>query len=316
MKILQDAIDDIYAFVMGPADLNLTRTFVAIYETRSVTAAAQRLQLSQPTVTHALNRLRRQMGDELFLRERRGVTPTARARYAYPALVEALNAIDSAFEGQDEFDPTSEGTTFHLALSDAGEATLLPRMWGAIHALSPASNLAIHPLDVDQVEDQVLRGELDGFVSGAHFDSRRLARRDLLQEHYVVLLSDRHPRLRDSVSSDQLEFEQHVVVNGAIGHQEPPRLQREHGVRVAVEVPRYSALPNLLRNSDAVAIAPQYVAETFAANGGLRHLPLPWPIKGVRLAAWSRHAHACSPQQRWVLDTVAEAISGIADLDT
>ncbi|MEL4503504.1 LysR family transcriptional regulator [Luteococcus sp. H138] len=295
---------------MASADLNLTRAFVAIYETGSVTSAAQRLQLSQPTVTHALNRLRRQMGDELFLRERRGVTPTARARRAYPVFVEALNAIDAVFQTDTHFDP-DRATTFHLALSDAGEAFLLPLLWRALHGRSPASTLKIQPLHVDQVEDQVLRGELDGFISGADFDSRRLERRELFQEHYVAMLSDTHPRIDAELTRHRFEAEQHVVVQGAIGHTAPPRQQRDRRVRVGVEVPRYSALPNLLRNSELVAIVPQYVAETFASSGGLRCLPLPWQIKPVTLSAWSRHAHARSPEQSWLLDLIVDAVSGV-----
>ena len=62
---------------MSSMDLNVVRTFVTVYETGSVTAAARLLHLTQPTVTHALNKLRRQMNDELFVRSRTGVTPTA-----------------------------------------------------------------------------------------------------------------------------------------------------------------------------------------------------------------------------------------------
>ncbi|MGO1562189.1 MAG: LysR family transcriptional regulator, partial [Actinomycetaceae bacterium] len=53
---------------MSDVDLQLLTTFVRVYEARNVTRAAEDLGLSQPTVSHALARLRRQVGDELFVR--------------------------------------------------------------------------------------------------------------------------------------------------------------------------------------------------------------------------------------------------------
>ncbi|WP_257211054.1 helix-turn-helix domain-containing protein [Erwinia amylovora] len=53
-------------------DLNLVRVFVAIYETRSVSGAAARLFITQPSASYALARLRAETGNELFKRSRKG----------------------------------------------------------------------------------------------------------------------------------------------------------------------------------------------------------------------------------------------------
>ncbi|GGL86654.1 LysR family transcriptional regulator [Streptomyces fumigatiscleroticus] len=60
----------------GPADLNLLRTFLAVYRSGSFTAAAPLLGLSQPTVTAQIRTLEQQTGRELFTRLPRGVRPT------------------------------------------------------------------------------------------------------------------------------------------------------------------------------------------------------------------------------------------------
>ena len=52
-------------------DLNLLVVLDAIYSEGGITAAARRLHLTQPAVTHALNRLRQHFGDPLFVREGR-----------------------------------------------------------------------------------------------------------------------------------------------------------------------------------------------------------------------------------------------------
>jgi DNA-binding transcriptional LysR family regulator len=63
-------------------DLNLIRAFVAIYETGSISAAADRLHGSQPSVSYTQKRLRDLLGEPLFTRTRQGVVPT----FCYAAL--------------------------------------------------------------------------------------------------------------------------------------------------------------------------------------------------------------------------------------
>ena len=60
-------------------DLNLLRIFEAINRDGSVSKAADHLGLSQPAVSNALNRLRRQFDDPLFVRTQRGMEPTPKA---------------------------------------------------------------------------------------------------------------------------------------------------------------------------------------------------------------------------------------------
>ena len=60
-------------------DLNLLLVFEAILRERSVTRAAEHLSLSQPAMSHALNRLRWLLKDQLFVRTPAGMMPTPRA---------------------------------------------------------------------------------------------------------------------------------------------------------------------------------------------------------------------------------------------
>ena len=65
-------------------DLNLMVVFDAVYRARSLTAAAERLGMSQPAVSHALSRLRMVFRDPLFTRTPRGVAPTPLADEVAP----------------------------------------------------------------------------------------------------------------------------------------------------------------------------------------------------------------------------------------
>lgn len=77
-------------------DITLLRTFLAVYRAGSLTAAAPRLGLSQPTVTAQLRALETALGQPLFIRSARGVTPTLVAdelAHEVAPHVDALNAV-------------------------------------------------------------------------------------------------------------------------------------------------------------------------------------------------------------------------------
>ena len=80
---------------MAEPDLNLVRTFLRLYETRSVTRTAEQMSLTQPSVSHALRRLRKQFNDNLFSRSSGGLEPTERSRKIYPLLRQAIEAVEA-----------------------------------------------------------------------------------------------------------------------------------------------------------------------------------------------------------------------------
>src|SRR5579862_4163432 len=82
----------------GAFDLNLLIVFDAVMQERSVTRAGHRIGLSQPAMSHALNRLRYMLKDELFVRSPGGMVPTPRAEALAEPLRRALNDVQLALE--------------------------------------------------------------------------------------------------------------------------------------------------------------------------------------------------------------------------
>lgn len=300
---------------MSSMDLNVVRTFVTVYETGSVTAAARLLHLTQPTVTHALNKLRRQMNDELFVRSRTGVTPTAVAVRAYPRFVHGLNAIDHVFQTTAPFDAAASSATFRIGMSDAGEVSVLPPLVAALDRYAPTTRLEVTSLDVDAIEAELINGKVDAFVSSAEFRSPRISRDTLFRERYAVLLAVDHPRIGSSVSDSELAAEPHIVVDGVTGHHAPSRMQRERGVNIRACVPRFTAVPRLVAQSDAVALVPHYIADLFSTSHAVRWIDLPWPLAPIEISIHARHAHSRSIEQNWLVATIIEAV-GERRIDT
>jgi len=109
-------------------DFNLFRVFAAIYTNGGVSAAAEVLHLTQPAVSHALARLRDQLGDPLFVRLGQGMVPTPVAHKLIGPVRKALGEIEQAVKAIETFDPALAAMQFRIGFSALMEAALFPRI--------------------------------------------------------------------------------------------------------------------------------------------------------------------------------------------
>src|SRR5258706_10050123 len=129
---------------MHPAtlDLNLLRVFDVLLEERSVTRAGARLGLTQAAVSHALSRLRYALGDELFVRDSQGMTPTPRAVEIGPGLHAALTQVQAAITPA-EFDPATTERRFAISAGAYSCAVIVPSVAVRMQAAAPRARPAV-----------------------------------------------------------------------------------------------------------------------------------------------------------------------------
>src|SRR5580700_8656697 len=109
----------------GAFDLNLLIVFDAVMQERNVTRAGEQIGLSQPAMSHALNRLRYLLDDELFVRTPTGMAPTPRAETLAAPLRSALSEVRLALEPA-QFDPATSDRHFTLAVNNYAAALIVP----------------------------------------------------------------------------------------------------------------------------------------------------------------------------------------------
>src|SRR5215469_10948645 len=109
-------------------DLNLLVVLEAIYAQGGVSRAADKLNLTQPAISHALSRLRAFFDDPLFVRDGRGLAPTPLTRNLIEPLSRSLAALAAVLDGAGRFNPGETQAQFTLAMRDPTEAMALPRL--------------------------------------------------------------------------------------------------------------------------------------------------------------------------------------------
>src|SRR6266853_1268777 len=140
-------------------DLNLLRVFDALIEERSVTRAGERLGLTQSAISHALNRLRFMLNDDLFVRVADGMRPTPRASEIAPRLREGLLQLQLALAPA-EFVPEHTNRRFTIACGEYVGAVLVPGFVARLRAEAPKAELRIRPNNLG-VADALLAGRVD-----------------------------------------------------------------------------------------------------------------------------------------------------------
>lgn len=295
---------------MTRADLNLLVSLDVLLEEANVTRAARRLKLSQPALSAQLARLRDLFGDPLLLPAEtgRGMTLTARAVGLRDGLRAALRDLDRVVTHAPEFDPAQSARAFQIAMSDNGVAILGVDLvaWIAAHA-GPGIRVAFRPIDPAHIGAQMECGEVDLLISIKSLIPSAMKARVLLEDRYLMAQRKGHPRGPTPPDLDSYCALRHVMVSldGGGFHGFMDNHLRKLGRRrvVAVSVPQYHLMPDILEATDYVGVMPSRLARRFA--GRLDAFELPVPTHDISLfASWHPRMHADAGHQ-WLRERVA-----------
>src|SRR5665213_1513409 len=200
---------------MTTADLNLLRVFDVLLEERNVTRAGARLGLTQSAVSHALNRLRYALNDELFIRGPSGMQPTQRALEMGPQVHAALNQLQAALTYPD-FDPRRSERRFSVAAGAYACAVLAPALVSRLSEDAPLVELVIVDRAGD-VADRLDARRLDFVVGGIANAPERFARDAILVETMAWVVSRTHPLANaPSVTLEALAGYPHAAITGGL----------------------------------------------------------------------------------------------------
>ncbi|MDR6639518.1 LysR family transcriptional regulator [Paenarthrobacter nitroguajacolicus] len=294
---------------MTGMDLNLLRAFMTIYETGSLTRAAATLSVTQPSVSYALGRLRKQLGDPLFIRSAEGMTPTRRATELFATIKPAIEVIDSTVETGRTFEPASTRREFRLCLSDLGELTFLPRILRAFGSAAPNATLEIIPMQIDSVSDWLMRGEIDAAVASVPIEGAE-HREILYEERYVCVLPQSYTGSSATLTLKEFAALPHIAIDRSSGHYQADRLLESMQIkrRVVLRLHHFSVLPQIVAGSDYAAIVPLRVAELFATQQPVTFRELPFQMPAFNVSLYWNGAPPVSPARAWFRETIAEAL--------
>lgn len=285
---------------LAGADLNLLVSLRALLQERNVTRAAQTVGLSQPAMSNALARLRRQFGDELLVREGRGLALTPTARELQHAVEPALAMVERALRIQASFDPLTAVQTFRIAASDYG-MTLVGAGLRDLGVRAPGVTVDLVQIDHGFVRDSesVMR-RVDLLLAPRAFLTGYPSH-ELCAERWVAVVAGDDP-LTEVTEADlgprSLVGLFHDLGSGA--HIE--RLLTVRGIAAtgSVNAESFATVPALVEGTDRIGFLPAGLAQRLAPGYGLKVLPVPFLAEPlVECLYWHRSAQR-DPAHRWL----------------
>lgn len=289
-------------------DLNLLLVFDAVLRERSVVRAADSLAISQPTVSHALNRLRHALKDKLFIRTPAGMSPTPRAEQLALPVRKALNDLQLAVEG-DTFDPSTADRRFTIAVNNYAAVVSVGPILATVRAQAPTVRLSLVPSGTLNLTDRLDRGELDLALSGRAIDGERFVSQQLIEDRFVAVLRSGHPALRKRLTAGALAELGHLGISSSgenLDFVDAFFKARKSARFVASDVPYLSAGAVLVQ-SNLVAILGRKLAMEFrrAYPIEIRELPFEAPVL-QSMMSWHRRFDDV-PAHRWLRSTIIGA---------
>jgi len=299
---------------MKRADLSLLVALDALLTERSVTGAAERLQLSQPATSALLARLRTRLNDPLLIRTPRGMAPTAKALRLAAPLKQLLGEIEHLLNSDQEFEPLKVETTMFMAAADYAETVIFPALINRLRMEAPGLRLAIHPLDFTAVSKQMEKGEVDIAFLQLSTTPQHLRVQRLFEEQYVCIARRGHPRIKRRLSLEEFCQLGHIFVSpsggGFAGATDLALAKVKRRRTVAVSVPHFLAAVEFVKNSDLIAVVPRRLATLH--QDALQLITPPVLIDGFTLVlAWHDRIHR-DPLHQWFRHVVGEVVQGLA----
>lgn len=285
---------------VGSTDLNLLVVLQRLLETGGVTAAAERLGLSQPAVSRALGRLRETFRDALFVRTPEGLRPTPRAEQLRAELGGVLSRIDALLARPGAFVPGESTRTFRIATADYGESVLLPPLLKELARRAPGLSVRVLPVG-GPWEAALAEGECDLRWAPKARSGAGVVWTHLFRDRFAFVVRKSHPATRRPLTLARFATIPQIAIapEGRAGNPLDERLARlGTRRRVVAQVPSFLAVPSLVAATDLGVTLPRRIVELLAHRWDLAVLPLPFEMPAFDLSqAWHerfRHdaAHA------------------------
>ncbi|HEX5341107.1 MAG TPA: LysR family transcriptional regulator [Duganella sp.] len=297
---------------ISKVDLNLFVVLEAIYAEGSITRASLKMNLTQPAISHALNRLRQLFDDPLFERQGHVMTPTPLTRSIIEPVRRALRGFEVTLTGAARFDTGSSERSFSLGVRDVLEASVLAPLMAGITQEAPSVTLNTLQVSRRELESELAAGTLDAAIDILLPLSNDIRRAQLGGDKTVVLVRRGHPLVkRRKLTLEtylQLEHIQTSSRRRGPGLEDVELSRQGLQRRIRLRCQHYFAACRVVSETDLALTMPERLARIVNQqfNNQLQPFPLEMPSLDIYLY-W--HASVDSdPANLWLREQIAAAM--------
>lgn len=256
----------------------------ALAENGTVSKASQRLGLSQPALSYALERMRKRFGDPLFVRVGNRMAPTPFAQQLQGPAARVLAILENEVAGLKRFDPATTRRRFNVVVNEIGAITFMPSLVRRLTVVAPYARLTPVQMAREGILDALVEGRVD--ILAGHYPGLDdgLHQQLLYERSYVCIARADHPTVGDRLGLH--EFARAPLLASPMARNTMARLQarlKQHrlDMNITMVCQHLSAIPFIVSASDLIAIVPTELLNLFQPITRLKTVRLPFEIPPV-----------------------------------
>ncbi|WPH17786.1 LysR family transcriptional regulator [Variovorax paradoxus] len=292
-------------------DLNLFLVFQAIYATRSVTLAGDRLGMTQSAVSNALKRMRERFNDALFVRSADGMVPTPVAERLIAPIEEGIACLVQAVDQGRTFEPETSSRTFRIAVNDIGQLVMVPELLSVARGIAPGVRFETVDVSVAEARQRMLHGQIDVALGSWEAMGPSFYQQRLFDETFVVLMSKASPLgTRERIELDDYLSAEHIAYRpqGTTDLQLQQTLERAGALdrrRVVLTAAHSLGLTSIVATSGLLLTAPARLAKAMVASrADLHSVEAPFEVRPFEIRQqWHERFHQDSGN-RWLRELI------------
>ncbi|KXS34109.1 MULTISPECIES: LysR family transcriptional regulator [Idiomarina] len=297
-------------------DINLLLVFHTLYEELNATRAAQRMSLSQPALSHKLNKLRHEMGDSLFVRAARGLTATPRAHELARQMQPLIHQLRNFYEQTEGHDYLSRTESIRIYTTDYMEQALLPHLLPLVRQAAPNVTIVTQNTRGRLPRQELETGECDIAIAGFYSDlPDTLRQQRLIEEPFKVLAARDNPHVIGGFSLDDYLECEHLLTTltgdlKGLVDQKLAELGRERSIVAGLS--SFIVPTRLLTGTRWLLTCLRSIAEQATVlDDNLVILEPPLDLPNVQvMQIWHERTDA-DPMRRWLRNTIQEVLQRV-----
>nr|WP_165439819.1 MULTISPECIES: LysR family transcriptional regulator [unclassified Pseudomonas] len=294
---------------MRNIDLNLLVVLDALLTEKHVTRTGVRLHLSQPAISHSLNKLRVLLDDPLLIRQGNEVVLSALAQNLQAPLKEILGQIETLLGQSIDFVPADSQRTLRIAMSDYGAAIVLPKLLVQLRAQAPGTSLVVIQDSRLGMLEQVGQGRIDLAIGVFPAPGADICTEVLFEETFTCLLDRRSLPENGVLDLDSYLARPHLLVSmDGNTRGEVDNVLRARGLkrRVAVNVPHWGTAPGMIADTDLILTVATRTLTNVPFGDTLVAMAPPLTVAPFNyVQAWHNRFNQ-DPAHRWLRELVRQ----------
>ncbi|GLR73401.1 LysR family transcriptional regulator [Aliivibrio sifiae] len=299
---------------MHNKDLNLLRLLIILNEERQTVLAAKRMNLSQPTISIMLKKLRDQFDDPLFIRDKNNLVPTIKCLDILSTLPNLLTQLDKLYSDNTEWDISQLNGELHLLISPPLISTLGAQLIKKLTLLAPALTVQCSHWDINTPQKLETNPHQHFGITYLPMETNKtLMEQEVGADEFAFVVHNDHPITEITIEEVLVYPVAICLIPGVTGPSKAEQLIRSFKLKknISLRTSDITLMTTLMAESKYIGIMPRSLEESIGEKFRFLSIPHSLVPKGYqrKIAFFSHQTNRKQPLTEWLLTETKRFLS-------